>query len=279
MKWLFVLLLAIVIFGAAAFFSYNLFVKQEIAVRAEQSAEAPPQPPPDFGLPEFRAAQALKEDGKLHEAREALIGFLERYPTGPHAEEAKDLLGETNLSILLSRYPAPDKTEYIVKKGDVLARVAAKVKSTPELIMRMNSLNGTMLHIGERLLISHPEFSLFVQRKEQIVVMLDHGNFFKRYRVLAVKLPARQPPKITTRVAEVMAWKNGKRVGFGSKDYVNSLRWLRLAAPGYVLYADPNSAGANAGLPPPPQGLEMRASDLVEVSALVNNKTPVTITD
>ncbi len=279
MKWLFVLLLAIVIFGAAAFFSYNLFVKQEIAVRAEQSAEAPQQPPPDFSLPEFRAAQALKEDGKLNETREALIGFLERYPTGPHAEEAKDLLGETNLSILLSRYPAPDKTEYIVKKGDVLARVAAKVKSTPELIMRMNSLNGTMLHIGERLLISHPEFSLFVQRKEQIVVMLDHGNFFKRYRVLTVKWPARQPPKITTRVAEVMAWKNGKRVGFGSKDYVNSLRWLRLAAPGYVLYADPNSAGANAGLPPPPHGLEMRASDLVELSALVNNKTPVTITD
>jgi len=198
---------------------------------------------------------------------------------GPRNEEWEWRFRLLKARILLSRYPAPDKTEYIVKKGDVLARVAAKVKSTPELIMRMNSLNGTMLHIGERLLISHPEFSLFVQRKEQIVVMLDHGNFFKRYRVLAVKLPARQPPKITTRVAEVMAWKNGKRVGFGSKDYVNSLRWLRLAAPGYVLYADPNSAGANAGLPPPPQGLEMRASDLVEVSALVNNKTPVTITD
>ena len=29
MKWLFVLLLAIVIFGGAAFFSYDLFVKPE----------------------------------------------------------------------------------------------------------------------------------------------------------------------------------------------------------------------------------------------------------
>ena len=82
MKWLFVLLLAIVIFGGAAFFSYNIFVKQEIAVRAEQRSDVPPQPTPDFGLTEFRAAQGLKENGKLAEARSALTAFLERYPTG-----------------------------------------------------------------------------------------------------------------------------------------------------------------------------------------------------
>ena len=72
MKWLFVLLLAIVIFGGAAFFSYNIFVKQEMAVRAEQRADATPQPTPDFGSTEFRAAQMLKENGRLSEARAAL---------------------------------------------------------------------------------------------------------------------------------------------------------------------------------------------------------------
>jgi LysM repeat protein len=279
MKWLFVFVLALVIFGAAAFFSYNLFVKQEIAVRAEQRSEAPPPPTPDFGLAEFRGAQALKQDGKLTEARGALTAFLERYPNGSHAEEAKDLLGETNLSILLSRYPSPDKEEYVVKKGDVLARVAAKVKSTPELIMRMNNLNGTMLHIGQHLLISHPEFSLIVQRNDRAVVVLDRGIFFKRYHVLEMKLSTRQPPRITTHVAEIIAWKNGKRVGFGSKDYVNSTRWVRLAAPGYILYTGMDPMHPNPGVPPPPQGLEMAAADLVELSTLVNSKTPVTITD
>jgi LysM repeat protein len=274
MKWLFVLILAIVIFGSAAFFSYNLFVKQEIAVREEQKSDAPPQPTPDFGLTEFRAAKGLKEDGKLAEARSALTAFLERYPTGPHAEEAKDLLGQVNISILLSRYPAPGKTEYIVKKGDVIARVAAKMKTSPELIMRMNNMSRTMLRIGDRLIISQPEFSLFVQRNERVVVLLDHGQFFKRYHVLNVKLLARQPPKITTRVADILAWKNGKRVGFGSKEYPSSTRWIRLAATGYMLYAEPSG-----GVPAPPQGLQMAAKDLVELSTLVNNKTPVTITD
>jgi LysM repeat protein len=274
MKWLFVLLLAIVIFGGAAFFSYNIFVKQEIAVRAEQRSDAAPQPTPDFGLTEFRAAQGLKENGKLTEAQSALTAFLERYPTGNHSEEAKDLLGEVNMSILLSRYPAPGKAEYTVKRGDVIARVAAKMKTTPDLIMRMNNMNSTMLHIGDRLMIAHPDFSLFVQRNERVVVLLDHGQFFKRYHVLNVKLLARQSPKINTRVAEIMAWKNGKRVGFGSKEYASSTRWVRLAATGYFLYA-----AASGGAPPPPQGLQMEARDLVELSTLVNNKTPATITD
>jgi hypothetical protein len=274
MKWLFVLLLAIVIFGGAAFFSYNIFVKQEIAVRAEQRSDASPQATPDFGLAEFRAAQGLKENGRLSEARAALTAFLERYPTGNHSDEAKDLLGEVNLSILLSRYPAPGKTEYTVKRGDVIARVAARTKSSPELIMRMNNMNSTMLHIGDHLMIAHPNFSLFVQRNERVVVLLDHGQFFKRYHVLNVKLLGRQAPKINTRVAEIMAWKNGKRVGFGSKDYASSTRWIRLAATGYFLYA-----AGSGGAPPPPQGLQMEARYLVELSTLVNNKTPATITD
>ncbi len=274
MKWLFVLLLAIIIFGGAAFFSYNIFVKQEIAVRQEQKSDAPPQATPDFGLTEFRAAQGLKENGKLTDARSALTAFLERYPTGPHADEAKDLLGEVNITILLSRYPAPDKTEYTVKRGDIIARVAAKMKTTPDMIMRMNNMNGTMLHIGEHLLIAHPDFSLFVQRNQRVVVLLDHGQFFKRYHVLNVKLLTRQSPKITTHVADIMAWKYGKRVGFGSKEYASSTRWIRLAATGYILYAEPSG-----GVPPPSQGLQMEAKDLVELSTLVNNKTPVTITD
>jgi LysM repeat protein len=280
MKWLLVLLLALIIFGGAAWFGYNTFVKQEIELKKEQRGEVPPAPVPDISLPEFQAAAQLRQEGKLAEAREALIALIQKYPTGLHLEEAKDMLGEVNVDILLSRYPSPEKTEYIVKSGDVLAKIARKLKTTPALIMRMNSMSGTMLHIGDRLLISHPDFSMVIKRKANLVVLLNHGVFFKQYHVREAKLPPKQPSKITAKVAETMAWKRGKRVGLGSQDYISSTRWIRLAgAPAYTLYSAPDPAHPNLEQPPPPSGLGLAASDVEELSSLVNNGAPVTISD
>jgi LysM repeat protein len=279
MKWLFVLVLAVIIFGGAAWFGYNLFFKQEIAVQKEQRGEVRAEPTPDISLPEFEAAAKLRQDGKLAEARDALTAFIQKYPTGMHVEEAKDLLGEVNIDILLSRYPSPEKEEYIVKPGDVLQKVANRVKSTPELIMRMNNLNGTMLRIGERLLVSRPEFSIMIQRKAKLVVLLNRGAFFKQYHVREEKLGPKQPPKVTTKVAETMAFRNGQRVGFGTKEFLGSTRWIRLGAPAYTIYSVPDAARPHLDQPPPPAGLGLAATDVDELSGLVNNRTPVTITD
>jgi len=280
MRWLFVLVLALAIFGGAAWFGYNTFVKEEIAVKKEQRGEVTPPPAPDISLPEFQAAAQLRQDGKLTEARDALIALIQKYPSGKHVDEARDMLGELNVDILLSRHPSPEKIEYIVKSGDVLAKIARKLKTTPELIMRMNNMSGTMLHIGEKLLISHPEFSMVIQRKANMVTLLNHGAFFKRYHVREAKLPPKQPSKISAKVAETMAGKDGKRVGLGSKEYLASTKWIRIAgAGGYTLYSMPDGAHPNLGQPPPPVGLGLAATDLEELSSLVNKQTAVTIID
>ena len=121
MKWLLVLLLALVIFGGAAWFGYNTFVKEEMEVKKEQRGEVTPPPVVDVSLPEFQAAAQLRQEGKLAEAREALIAFIQKYPSGKHLDEARDLLGEVNIEILLSRYPSPEKTEYVDGKHNLAA--------------------------------------------------------------------------------------------------------------------------------------------------------------
>ena len=146
--------------------------------------------------------------------------------------------------------------------------------------MRMNNMSGTMLRIGDKLLISHPDFSMAIQRKANLIVLLNHGTFFKQYHVREAKLPQKQPGKINAKVAETMAWKGGKRVGLGSKEYLASTKWIRLAgAPAYTLYAVPDATHHNLDQPPPPTGLGLAAIDLEELSTLVNNHTPVTIVD
>src|SRR5438132_2225069 len=280
MKWLFVLLLALIIFGGAAWFGYNTFDKEEIELKKEQRGEVTPLPEVDVSLPEFEAEVKLRQDGKLAEARDALVAFIQKYPNGKHLDEARDVLGEVNTEIWLSRHPSPEKIEYIVKPGDVLAKIARKLKTTPEMIMRMNNMSGTMLRIGDRLLISHPDFSIVIQRKANLVVVLNHGVFFKQYHIREAKLPPKPPSKITTKVAETMAWKGGKRVVLGSKEYLASTKWVRLAsAPAYTLYSVPDPTHPNIDQPPPPTGLGLAATDLEELSTLVNNRTPVTIID
>ena len=76
-----------------------------------------------------------------------------------------------------------------------------------------------------------------------------------------------------------MAWRDGKRVGFGTREYIGSTRWIRFSVGGYTLYAVPDSAHATVGIPPPPQGLGLYATDVEELSSLVNKQTAVTITD
>jgi hypothetical protein len=46
-----------------------------------------------------------------------------------------------------------------------------------------------------------------------------------------------------------------------------------------MIYALPDAAHATLGQPPPPSGLGLAATDVEELSGLVNNRTPVTITD
>src|SRR3954471_3667026 len=279
MKWLFLLLLAVVIFGGAAFFSYDLFVKPERKIQQEKSGEIPVEPLPDVSLPDFQAAAKLRQEGKLTEARDALLNFLQKFPSGPHIEEVKDLLGQVNTEMLFTDYRSPEKQEYIVKSGDVLAKIANKMKTTPELIMRTNNLTNAMLRVGQRLLISRPDFSVFIQRKGQAVILLNHGQFFKRYHVKTVRLSAKQAPRINTRVAEVLAWKGGKRVGFGTREWIGSTRWIRLAQPGYFLFAVPEPGQRDESNQPPPPGLGLASADTEELSSLVNSKTAVTITD
>src|SRR5438045_6861460 len=157
MKWLFALLLALAIFGGAAYFAYNVLFKQEIAVQKEQRGEIPATPVPDLSLPEFQEAAKLRQEGNLVEARNALFAFIQKYPNGQHFEEAKDLLGAVNVDILFSPVPSPEKKEYIVKKGDVIARVAQKMKSTPELRTRTKNMNGTKVAKRQQILIANTE--------------------------------------------------------------------------------------------------------------------------
>jgi hypothetical protein len=142
------------------------------------------------------------------------------------------------------------------------------------LLTRSNNLDDPRkLRIGQVLIVSHPQFSLVITRKDKTVTLLNRGKFFKQYPVKSWNVPETKTAlPANVKVKEKIAWKKGARVAFGSKDYAGSSRWVSLTAPGYTLYTDPAEGGEKA-----PSGIAIGAEDMEELSTLLTVNVPVTM--
>lgn len=281
MKALIIIFLTVVIFGGAALVGYKVFLQPQIALKKEQS-QPPPPPPPDPTLPEFNKCVAIRKAGKVIEARDAFYAFLERYPESTKIDEAKNLLGEINTDILLSTMAAPEKQVYIVQKGDVITRVAARLKTTGELLVRANNLQGPMLRIGQKLTISPGDFALVISHKTDKVTVLNKGKFFKQYAILewppghAKKMVGGKlapTEKKAGKVTDKLSWLNGTRVTFMEKGYINSTHWVQINIPGCTLH----SVAEEGGQKPPGGGIRLTPDALDELDAMLAKGNPVTL--
>jgi len=273
LKGLFLLALAGVVFGSAAWFGYQLLVKPH-QLPTEELVGGKPVLPPDPSLPDFEKAMKVKAERQPVATREALERFIETYPFSTKLAEARKALGEANTDIFFSSIPAPGKIRYEIHSGDSLDKIKKKLKTTDELIMRCNNLDDPRrLRIGQVLWVSQPEFSVIIDRKAHTVLLLDKGKFFKQYTAASWNVPV---PKrgasnlpIDAKVGKKMAWANGAPVAFPAKEYTGSARWVELSTRGYTLYTE-------GGQKPGP-GIGMQPEDMDELSTLLAKGTPVTI--
>lgn len=296
-KGLIILAIAALIFGSAGYVIYEWFIIPERQLAAERAHfEAhPPTPPPDPSLGDYRKLQEIRKGGDLVAARRAYRDFLAAWPQSTLMDEAKDELGEINTRIFFSKYPAPEKEEYVVRPGDSLARISSRMKTSVELIMVVNQLSGTLINVGDTLMVTHPNFALLINQQKQTVTLFNDGEFFKRYRALEYKMPEKPfQPNSKAKVTSTFALRNGKTLAVGSKGYSDSNRWIMTSAPNLTLY----SVDPNAPAPPatpekkveededdhaefskndkPAMGIGIDADEMRNLSALVRRGTPIT---
>ncbi len=264
--------LSVGIFGSAAYFSYELFVKPYQV--PEEKPGVPLPTPEDPSLPELEKAMALVKGGELVKARSALEAFLLRYPFSTRIDDAKAALGEANVKIFFSSTPSPEKIRYVVKSGDALIKIERKLNVSRELLMRCNNLTDPRrLSIGQVLYVNPAEFSIVINRAKQTLVLLNKNRLFKEYKAIGWEVP--QPrkggpqPLIQTTVRNKVAWHDGGRVAFGSKEYDDSHRWVELGQRNYTLYGE--------GGPKPPGGILFSRADMEELSTLLSKNVPVSI--
>jgi LysM repeat protein len=274
-KALIILMLLLGIAGIVVYFYYDTQLRPKREAK-EEAALPPPTPPPDPALPDFNAAGKLKASGKLVEAREVLERLIDQNPQSGLVEDARNLIGEINTDLFFSTVHTPDKEVYVVKPGDALAKIQRRFKATPELIMRTNNLTDpTKLQVGQQLLIPRVEFSLLLQHADKKVVLLNHGKFFKQYKVVKWSPSAKNIPT-GVKVTETAAYKDGVRVAFGTKDFAAATnRWVMMSVPAYTIYGEPGASAEKVDRPA--GGIGVKPEDADELATLLSRGVPVTI--
>jgi len=285
-----VLLLGVAIIGGTMYFARIVFRPMGL----ERYKSIPWVTYVHPNVKKLNQARVLVREGKLDKARDVLVRALLTAPISPVTRELRDLLGEVNTQIFFSKEPSPRKTEYTVKRGDALASIARKLKSSTEAILRVNELDSTLIRPGEKLLVPQLDFTITIDLPRQRVVVHDSRGFFTQYPIASTELPPTRESTIQTKVVAKSFWENGKPVPPSKTLQKEGIPRINLGHPGYVLYgvdensdtdtseiaveADdkegtPNSPDANR----PARGIAMLKDDITEIELLIRKGTPVTI--
>src|SRR5262249_21304701 len=141
-----------------------------------------------------------------------LVKALISSPKSPVTRDLRDLLGELNTQIFFSKEPSPRKTEYTVKRGDALASIARKLKSSTEAIIHVNDLDSTVIRTGEKLFVPQLDFTITIDLPRDRVIVHDSHGFFTQYPIISAELPPTRQLIIQTKVTAKSFWGNGKPV-------------------------------------------------------------------
>lgn len=246
---------------------------------------------PDPGLKEFATALELIQSGDLFAARERLAYLMRYYSDSSKYGEAKRVLGEINVDLLISRSPAPWKTNYTVRPGDSLSRIASIHRCTLDFIIRANGLTSTSLTPGDKLWVAPLEFALRANLKARTLTLFrriapeDSGakgggeEFFKEYQIVEIDLPPTVRVPYETKISDKPAWEGSKPVPFSATkpSYFTAHRWLQTSKSGLVIQAappDPASAPAEWKA-----GILLSEGDLKELYTIVRTGTPLRLAD
>lgn len=272
--------------AAVAWFAYS-FGRQQSApppptVPAETPAAATPAKPATPAAPDrapLEKALALREAGKLAEARDAMRELLVTASDAQLVAETQKALGDVNMQLLLTPTPAPEKVDYVVQPGDSLGRIAKMHNTTIEVIQKVNGLRETIIQPAQRLRVMPTKFSLAVSKSANTLLITDDGKFFKLYRCGTGQYSTTPVGtfKITDRIANPPWWKDGQTIPFGSKENVLGKYWLALDIPHYGIHGtwEPETIGRQSS-----QGcIRLINEDVEELFIILPAGTPVQVTE
>ncbi|MEO0416494.1 MAG: LysM peptidoglycan-binding domain-containing protein, partial [Verrucomicrobiota bacterium] len=271
-------LLAVMVFAAvviaAAFYWKEYWRPQNTVNRQIAGGGTTKTNAPDIGKRHFDGAISLIKEGELISARDRLVYLLTYFPESPSAFEARRILGEINMDLLISKQPMPGKSEYIVKRGDALVSIARRSKTTIDYIMRSNGKTTALIYPDEKLVVSELDHNVLIDLKSNLLTIQKGEEFVKQYAILDTNLPPSVRSKTSTSVSEKVAWYDGRAVNFTDKNYLHCTKWIRTGKTGLFIRQHRPDVKVEEGSAKP-FGVMIAGSDLEELFTVLTNGSVV----
>lgn len=223
------------------------------------------------------------------EARKLYLQILRLNLDDKGRSEVEQRAGALNVLLVMNPQMMPEKTEYVVKAGDKIEKIARKHGTTAELIQKSNGLsNPGLIKAGDRLMVMTGKFAVRISKGRNDLLVSLNNDFFRRYTVTTGKFGKTPVGNfvISDKIKEPVWWRpDGKRIPFGHPENILGTRWMSLKAAdpstpdvkGYGIHGtwDESSLGKaeSAGC------IRMRNSDVEELYTLFPLGTSVTITE
>lgn len=236
---------------------------------------------PDLGRKKHSQAMELVQAGNFLEAKTVLESVLDLHADSSIAAESKRAIGEINLDLIFSKTPMEKKLEYTVKRGDSLANIARKNRTTIAYIQLVNGLFSTTIHPDNRLILYPFDFEFTIHLEEKSLSVWEDGRLLKSYPIIDFTRPPKGSFPSKTKISDKLAWLNGKSIRLTDRRAAIAELWLqtpqRVKDPGVIICPPPTDGGDAPSLEFIAYGIFLAKPDVRELASLTRVGTPINI--
>ena len=185
-------------------------------------------------------AQEKEKAGDLIAARSLYKKVFLSISNSEDLEKIKNEIENLNIKILFSPLIDENSTEYTIKPGDSLSKIAKKFYTTVSLLKKSNNLKTDVIRAGDKIKVPKVKFYIIVDKTQNRLFLKKDDEIFKSYIVSTGKnnsTPVGEFSVVNKLRNPVWYNKNiGAIIPASSPDNYLGSRWLGLDIKGYGIH-------------------------------------------
>lgn len=222
-------------------------------------------------------ARLLEAKGSLLEAKLLYQKLVNDFPESSEVMDWQKKTEELNIKLLFSPVLTPKSIIYQIRSGDTLDKIAREHKTTTELIMKSNNINGALIIPGRKIKVWSVPFNILVDKSQNILLLKNNEEIIKTYIVSTGKNNCTPVGtfKIVNKLPNPTWFKAGAVVSPQSADNVLGTRWMGFDLAGYGIHGtvEPKELGKQVT-----QGcVRLSNADVEELYSIIPLGTEVTV--